>query len=104
MADLSGHTAPWFCHCWPCSADMPFTYRSCIRLRLRSTGTGFCYNVARYLTAAGVFFMGSLTVLFASLGFEEPFRWATVSVALIYLGGLAVLPIAPETKDQPLPD
>jgi MFS family permease len=72
--------------------------------RLRSTGTGFCYNVARYLTAAGVFFMGSLTVLFASLGFEEPFRWATVSVALIYLGGLAVLPIAPETKDQPLPE
>lgn len=72
--------------------------------RLRSTGTGFCYNVARYLTAAGVFFMGSLTVLFASLGFQEPFRWATVSVAFIYLGGLAALPAAPETKDQPLPE
>ncbi len=72
--------------------------------RLRATGTGFCYNVARYLTALGVFFMGSLTVLFASFGVSEPFRWATVSVAFIYLGGLLALPAAPETRDQLLPE
>jgi len=87
--------------------------------RLRSTGTGFCYNVARYLTAIGVFTMGSLTVLytwlfskpsaerfFAFFGAEvpPPFRAATVTVAMIFLLGLAVLPFAPETKDKPLPE
>ncbi len=72
--------------------------------RLRSTGTGFCYNVARYLTAVGVFSMGSLTVVFAYLGVGEPFRWAAMSVALIYILGIVVLRWAPETKDKPLPE
>jgi MFS family permease len=72
--------------------------------RLRSTGTGFCYNVARYLTAIGVLTMGQLNVLYAYLGFAEPFRWAMITVASIYLLGLVVLPFAPETKDQPLPE
>ncbi len=72
--------------------------------RLRSTGTSLCYNAARYLTAIGVFTMGSLTLLFTWLGFDEPFRWAACSVAFIFLAGIAVLPFAPETKGQPLPE
>jgi MFS family permease len=72
--------------------------------RLRSTGTSLCYNAARYLTAIGVFTMGSLTLLFNWLGFAEPFRWAACSVAFIFLAGIAVLPFAPETKGQPLPE
>jgi len=72
--------------------------------RLRSTGTSLCYNAARYLTAIGVFTMGSLTLLFNWLEFAEPFRWAACSVAFIFLAGIAVLPFAPETKGQPLPE
>ena len=72
--------------------------------RLRSTGTSLCYNAARYLTAIGVFTMGSLTLLFTWLGFAEPFRWAACTVAFIFLAGIAVLPFAPETKGQPLPE
>jgi len=72
--------------------------------RVRSTGTSVCYNAARYLTAVGVLTMGSLSTWFARSGFHEPFRWATCSVALVFLAGLAVLPFAPETKDQPLPE
>jgi MFS family permease len=72
--------------------------------RLRSTGTGFCYNVARYLTAVGLFMLGFLALFYEWLGVAAPFRWATVTVASIYVLGLAVLPFAPETKGKPLPE
>ena len=72
--------------------------------RLRSTGAGFCYNVARYATALGVSTLGSLQLLYASWGFAAPFRWATVSIASFYLLGLVALLYAPETKDQQLPE
>jgi MFS family permease len=78
--------------------------------RLRSTGTGFCYNVARYLAAAGPFTLGYLVLgyqhLLAAAGTDRtlPFRYATITVAAIYLLGLFVLPFAPETKGKPLPE
>jgi MFS family permease len=72
--------------------------------RLRSTGTGLCYNVARYLTALGPLTLGKLTLLFGRLGYAEPLRPAAICVAMIYLVGVAAVPFAPETKDQPLPD
>jgi len=37
-------------------------------------------------------------------GYEEPMRYAGVTMCAIYLVGIAVLPFAPETKDQPLPE
>lgn len=72
--------------------------------RLRSTGTGFCYNVARYVTALGPLTLGQLTVLFAGYGYALPLRPAAVTLALVYLVGVAVLPFAPETRGKPLPE
>jgi MFS family permease len=91
--------------------------------RLRSTGTGFCYNVARYLAAFAPFVLGGLTAalvsadperakqnladfdLLSSLGSQDQaFRYATLLVALVYAVGLMVLPYAPETKGKPLPE
>jgi MFS family permease len=72
--------------------------------RLRSTGTGFCYNVARYITALGPLTLGKLTLAFAALGFAMPLRPAAISLATVYLVGLCTLPFAPETKDRPLPE
>jgi MFS family permease len=72
--------------------------------RLRSTGTGYCYNVARYITALGPLTLGKLTLVFGSLGWALPLRPAAISLAMIYLVGVAALPFAPETKDQPLPE
>jgi MFS family permease len=72
--------------------------------RLRTTGTGFCYNIARYVTAMGPLVLGKLTLLFAGMGYETPIRPAAMSLALIYLVGLAVVPFAPETRGRPLPD
>ncbi|GAB4131747.1 MFS transporter [Thermopirellula anaerolimosa] len=71
--------------------------------RLRSTGTSMCYNIGRYVSAAGPAMLGILSgVVFA--GFEEPIRWAGVTMCAFYVIGLLILPFAPETKDQPLPE
>jgi MFS family permease len=77
--------------------------------RLRSTGTGFCYNVARYLAAFGPLTLGYLVIWYGNLlgagaANLTAFRYATFTVASIYLLGLFVLPFAPETKGKPLPE
>jgi MFS family permease len=72
--------------------------------RLRSTGTGFCYNVARYITALGPLTLGKLTLLYAGRGYGMPLRTAAMTLAMIYLVGVLVLPLAPETRGRPLPE
>lgn len=71
--------------------------------RLRSTGTSFCYNIARFVAALGPTTLGVLSDK-VFYGYEEPMRYAGVTMCAIYLVGIAVLPFAPETKDQPLPE
>ena len=70
---------------------------------LRSTGTSFCYNVGRFVAAAGPSVLGLLTSrVFA--GYEEPMRYAGVSMCSIFLLGLVVLPFLPETLGKDLPE
>ena len=71
--------------------------------RLRSTGTSFCYNVGRFVAAGGPLGLGLLTSRVYA-GHAEPMRYAGVTMCLVFVLGLAVLPFAPETKDQPLPE
>ena len=69
---------------------------------LRSTGTSFCYNVGRIIAATAPFTLSRIT---ASLGGNvEAFRTAGLWVSLVLLAGIVVLPLLPETKDQPLPE
>lgn len=73
--------------------------------RMRATGTSMCYNIARYLAATGPLGLSWLTTgVFA--GFAPPLnlRYAGMTMCLVFLAGIAVLPLAPETKDQPLPE
>jgi MFS family permease len=76
--------------------------------RMRSTGTSFCYNFARYIGAAGCFSLGLLATAFygSNLGCDEVarFRYAGVTMCACFLVGLITLFFAPETKDQPLPE
>ena len=37
-------------------------------------------------------------------GYEEPMRFAGITMCAAFLIGMAVLPFAPETKGQPLPE
>jgi MFS family permease len=71
--------------------------------RLRSTGTSFCYNVGRFVAAAGPSTLGLLTARVYQ-NYDEPMRYAGVTMCGIFLLGLVVLPFAPETKGQPLPE
>jgi len=65
--------------------------------RIRATGAGFCFNIGRILASAGPFVTGYLVVTLGSLGL------AVCAVAVIYIGGLLILPFAPETMGKPLP-
>ena len=65
--------------------------------RLRATGTGFCYNVARYISVIGPIAFGSLA---ASVGF----KWAATIISVVFVFGLLVLIWAPETHGKPLPE
>ena len=71
--------------------------------RLRSTGTSFCYNVGRLVAAVGPLALGLLTSRVYA-GYDEPMRYAGVTMCLVFLIGLAALPFAPETKGKPLPE
>ncbi|MBN1854678.1 MAG: MFS transporter [Pirellulales bacterium] len=71
--------------------------------RLRSTGTGFCYNVGRILAAVVILCRIPIREAFTRIGFTEVFRSVSVVLASVYLLGLVVLIWAPETKDKPLP-
>ena len=78
-------------------------------LNLRSTGTSFCYNVGRFIAAAGPLFMGNLTAWLASAATTpeqklQAFRNACGWMSAIFLLGLLVLPFAPETNGKPLPE
>ncbi len=82
--------------------------------RLRATGVGFCYNTARYLAAAAPFTLGMLTdkvykgsglqMLSSMGGMDSPFRYAALTVSVIFIMGLVVLLFAPETRGKPLPE
>jgi MFS family permease len=70
---------------------------------LRSTGVSFCYNVGRFIAASGPALLGLLTSeVFKAQ--PEPMRYAGATMCGIFLLGLIVLPFAPETKGQPLPE
>jgi MFS family permease len=78
-------------------------------MRLRSTGTSFCYNVGRFVAASGPFTLGQLQLYLAQGASSteakmEAFRNAACWVGLVYLLALVALPFLPETKGQPLPE
>ena len=73
--------------------------------RLRSTGTSFCYNVGRLVSAGGPFVLGFLTTsVFGGYGSPWSFRLAGITMCSVFLIGLVALPFLPETKGKPLPE
>jgi MFS family permease len=72
--------------------------------RLRSTGTSFCYNVGRFVAAGGPATRALLIEYYTRQHFDEPWRYAGITMCVIFLVGLFALPFAPETRGKPLPE
>lgn len=72
---------------------------------LRATGIAFCYNVARYLAAPlnllPNYLQGPLARLLPTI---PTYRTAPIALATVYLIGVAVMALAPETKGKALLD
>jgi SHS family sialic acid transporter-like MFS transporter len=68
--------------------------------RVRATGQGFGYNSGRIIAAGGALYMSHLL----QNVFHGDYAQAGAVISLIYLAGLAVIWLAPETRGQPLPE
>ncbi len=66
---------------------------------IRATGQGFSYNFGRILAAIGGLQTANLTSIFGG-----SFAKAGSVVAVIYLVGMVIVWLGPETKGKPLPE
>jgi MFS family permease len=67
--------------------------------KVRATGQGLSYNFGRLFAAVGALTQGQLVAVF-----DGSYARAGAVVTLIYLLGMAVIWLAPETKGKPLPE
>jgi len=67
--------------------------------RVRATGQGLSFNFGRIIAAVGNLFMGQLVWAFGG-----DYARAMGAITLVYLLGLVLIWIAPETKGKPLPE
>ena len=75
--------------------------------RLRATGQGFGFNFGRSLAAVGVLQTGVLFKVdldVGSLHLPAGYPSACSLMSLIYLVGMVIIWLAPETRGKPLPD
>jgi MFS family permease len=68
--------------------------------RVRATGQGFGYNFGRIIAAAGALVMSHLL----HNVFRGDYAQAGAVISLIYVAGLVVIWLAPETRGRPLPE
>jgi MFS family permease len=89
---------------------LPLYLPELFRTNVRATGQGFGFNFGRILAAIGVLQTGNLMGLFKDGltigGMEIPagYPLACSTMSLIYVVGMAIIWLAPETKGQPLPE
>lgn len=67
---------------------------------MRATGQGFSYNFGRILAAVGALQTGYLM----RFVFENSYPLACSTMSLVYIAGMALIWLAPETRGQPLPE
>jgi MFS family permease len=67
--------------------------------RVRATGQGLCFNAGRLLAAVGALAQGQLVSAYGG-----SYAKAGSIVTLVYVAGLFLIWLAPETKERPLPE
>ncbi len=76
----------------------PLYFPELFPTRARATGQGVSYNTGRVFAAAGAILGGQLVA-----SFDGSFARAAAVITLVYIIGLAVIWIAPETRGKGLP-
>ncbi len=66
--------------------------------RVRATGQGLAFNFGRVLAALGAWQMGALMAFFG-----KSYAKAGATIVMVYLLGMVLIWLAPETKNRPLP-
>jgi len=66
--------------------------------RVRATGQGLCYNSGRVFASGGALVQGQLVAYFGG-----SYAQAGAMVTLVYVVGMGMIWLAPETKGKPLP-
>jgi MFS family permease len=77
----------------------PLYFPELFPTRVRATGQGLCYNFGRILAAVGALTQGQLVNYF-----HGSYARAGSIITLVYVLGMALIWLAPETKGKPLPD
>jgi len=76
--------------------------------RVRATGQGFSYNFGRVIAAIGALQTGAVTGWLKGVeiapGMAKGIPAACSMLSLVYLAGVAIIWLAPETKGKPLPE
>ncbi len=76
----------------------PLYFPELFPTRVRATGQGLCYNSGRVIAAMGALTQGQLVAYF-----NGSYARAGAIITLIYVLGMALIWLAPETKGKPLP-
>ena len=97
-----------------CSASfygwLPLYLPELFATRVRATGQGFGFNFGRIIAAVGSLQLGNLVAYFGEGLTIGPWKLAggyptaCTLLSLIYVVGMCIIWIAPETKGKPLPD
>jgi hypothetical protein len=88
---------------------LPLYLPELFHTNVRATGQGFGFNFGRILAAIGVLQTGNLMGLFkedaviAGITVPHGYPLACSTMSLIYLVGMAIIWLAPETRGKPLP-
>jgi MFS family permease len=80
----------------------PFYLPELFPTRLRSTGSGFCYNIGRVITAGGVFAVGAIAQ--GAKGDPQVILKTLFMIGFVPILGLLLLRWVIETRDQRMPD
>src|SRR5207249_707366 len=86
---------------------LPLYLPELFRTRVRATGQGFGFNFGRILAAVGVLQTGVLfkiDIYIGSVSLPAGYPSACTLMSLIYLVGMAIIWLAPETRGKPLPE
>jgi MFS family permease len=87
---------------------LPLYLPELFRTNMRATGQGFGYNFGRILAAVGTLNAGTLfrlpAVRIGPIEVAGGYPLACTAMTAVYLIGIAIIWLAPETRGQPLPE